>query len=159
MRMFWFFTVSAIAAFSALSWPSVSRSQERSCTCGPTYCADTPAYSSALQAKKAALSVDHPARLVGLFDQLGRCEAAITTAPNGLQLFRQMSDGSIVVDGWTAENEKNGAAAVASGGLRVCRVIVVRNALACCGAQPFKERADYDSLLDLNTTATAKCEQ
>lgn len=146
------------AAFAAMILAtSCMSARATDCACGPTYCVDTPAYKTALVQKKKALAANHPAHLIPLFDKLDRCEAAITTAPDGFQIFRQSKDGSIGIDSWTKANEKNGAAAVKNGSLKMCRVIIVRHALACCGAKPYDKRADYDAMLDLNTTATASC--
>jgi len=129
----------------------------QSCACGPTYCTGTSGYQFALSAKKKALAKEHPARLVALFDRIDRCQAAVTQSPDGFSIFRQLNDGSISIDSWTEENEKNGAAAVAAKTLRECRVIVTRQAFECCGSQPYAERPDYDRMLELNLTATEKC--
>lgn len=147
---------NVILAVAVLTLSPFARAQ--SCACGPTYCTGTSGYQSALSAKKQALAKDHPARLVGLFDRIDRCEAAVTQSPDGFSIFRQLSDGSISIDSWTEENERNGAAAaVAAKTLRECRVIVTRQAFECCGSQPYAKRPDYDRTLELNLTATVKC--
>ena len=141
------------AVFATLS----SLAGAQSCACGPTYCIGTSGYQSALAAKKQSLARDHPARLVGLFDKIDRCEAAVIHSPDGFSIFRQLLDGSISIDLWTEENEKNGAAAVAAKTVRECRVIATRQAFECCGSQPYAKRPDYDRTLELNLTATVKC--
>ena len=130
----------------------------QTCTCGPTYCTQTPGYAAALATKKARVAKDEaPPRLVALFDRLDKCEASINTAPDGFSILRRASDGSITVDSWTPENESNDAAALQSGKLTACRVIVSRRAFACCGGAQPTDRKDYDAKLDLNTDATVVC--
>jgi len=130
------------------------------CSCGPSYCTDTPAYATELARKKAAAkAAGAPDRLIALYDKLDRCEAALRTSPDGFSILHQKSDGAIVVDAWSAENEKNDAAALAAGTVKACYVIISRKAFACCGATPAEQRADYDKGLDLNTAAARKCEK
>lgn len=129
----------------------------QNCGCGPTYCTDTPEYKKALAEKKQSLSADYPPRLVAMFGKLDRCEAAIRTSPDGFSLFREAKNGAITIDSWTAENEAIGAADLASGSLKTCRVFISRRALECCNAPVYDKRADYEKRLDLNTTATAVC--
>lgn len=146
-------TCSILAAL-ATAVPIAAWAQ--ACGCGPTYCTDTPEYKKALESKKKSLA-GHPQRLIALFDRVDRCEASITTSPDGFSLFRQDKDGNITVDTWMSENEKIGAQAIESGSLRTCRVIITRRAFACCGATPYDKRADFVASLDLNTTATTVC--
>lgn len=142
---------------SVLSLTASVSVRAQNCGCGPTYCTDTTEYKKALEAKKKALTPDHPPRLVALFDKVDRCEAAIKTSPDGFNLFREDKDGKITIDSWTSENEKVGAQDIVSGALRTCRVIITRRAFACCGATPYDQRGDHVASLDLNTTATAVC--
>lgn len=140
---------------SASSFSSQSHTQ--ACSCGPDFCTDTPGYKSALADKKQKLSKEYPARLVALFDKADRCQASIERSPDTFNLLRRAKDGTITIDAWTAENEKIGAADLASGTLTACRVIITRHAFECCVSQPFSQRADYDKPLDLNATATLVC--
>jgi hypothetical protein len=128
------------------------------CSCGPTYCTDTPGYATELSKKKEATkATGAPDRLVTLYDKLDRCQAAITTSPDGFSILHQKADGTIMIDTWSAENEKNDATAVAAHTMKACYVIVSRKAFACCGAKPAEQRADYDKGLELNTSAALKC--
>jgi len=130
------------------------------CSCGPTYCTDTPAYATELARKKAAAKADGaPHRLIALYDKRDRCEAAMTISPDGFSILHQETDGTVVVDAWSAENEKNDAAAVAAGTMKACYVIIARKAFAGCGAKPAEQRADYDKALELNTGAARTCEK
>lgn len=131
----------------------------QACSCGPDFCTDTPDLNKVLAEKRQALSKNFPTRLVGLLDKVDRCRACIQRSPDGFSLFRQTPDGAITIDSWTEENEKIGAAALASGELRVCRVIITRRAFECCGSVAYHKRADYDKSLDLNTGATLICEK
>ena len=128
------------------------------CSCGPDFCIDSQGYKSSLASKKKRLIKDYPARNIALLDELDRCQASIERSPDSFSILRLKKDNSIVVDEWTAENEKIGATEFNSGAISVCRVIVTRRAFQCCGSQPFDQRADYDKLLDLNKTATLACE-
>ena len=131
----------------------------QTCSCGPDFCTDTPDFKKALTVKKQRLSKDFPTRLVGLFDKVDKCKACIQRSPDGFSLLRQTPDGAITIDSWTEENEKIGAAALASGKLSACRVIITRRAFECCGSVACSKRADYDKSLDLNTGATLICEK
>jgi hypothetical protein len=144
-----------VLMLSASFFPFASYAQ--SCSCGPDFCPDSPDFKKALATKKRQLSNDFPARLVGLFDKVDRCKASIERSPDGFSLFRQAKDGTITVDSWTEENEKIGAADLASGTLTSCRVIIARHAFECCNSTSYSKRADYDQQLDLNTGATAPC--
>jgi hypothetical protein len=130
------------------------------CACGPAYCTGTAAYTEALAKKKKAAKDDGvPARLIALYDKLDRCEASIKTSPDGMSILHQQADGTIVIDSWTPENERNDAAAVAAGTMKACYVIISRKAFACCGATPAEERSDYDKELELNKSAALKCDK
>ncbi len=149
-------TIATIVAvlFVDLWWPARAAAD---CPCGPTYCKDTPAFTSALVAKKAALSKEYPARLVSILDRVAHCEACISTGPDGFSLFRVGNDNLISIDGWDADNERIGATAVTSGDLKQCFVIYVRHAFSCCGDVTFGQRSDYNSQLDLNTDMAVPC--
>lgn len=128
------------------------------CDCGPTYCTGTEAYTEALARKKEAAKANGvPARLIALYDKLDRCEAGIKTSPDGMSILHQKADGTIIIDSWTPENERNDATAVAAGTMKACYVIISRKAFACCGAKPAEQRTDYDMVLELNTSAALKC--
>jgi len=148
---------SAALVVLALNLPAAAWS---ACNCGPTYCLDDSAFNAAIAAKKSQAAADGaPTRLVQLYDKLDHCVAAATTAPDGFSiLFQNPADGSIIVDGWTVEDERNDAAATA-GGKGACFVILTRRAFACCDSTPATQRADYDSTLDLNTTGAIRCQQ
>lgn len=142
---------------SILLTATLSPCQAQTCSCGPTYCVDTPAYTKALAAKKKNLTTaGKPARLVSLFDKLDRCEASITTSPDDFRLLQRDTAGNIADILWTAQAEKDGAAAAVGPGA-VCIVLISRRAFACCGGTPYDERADYNKALDLNMTATTPC--
>ena len=128
------------------------------CNCGPTYCVDTPEYTAALAAKKAAATKrKDPARLIALYDKLDRCEASIRMSPDSFNILRHDKDGSIKVDSWTAENEKNNAAAVKAGELKACWVMLARTTFACCeGAKP-EDRPDWDSTLEMSKSTALPC--
>ena len=129
------------------------------CACGPSFCVDTPEYKTALAAKKkAALADGAPARLVALYDKLDHCEASITRSPDSFNILRYGSDGSINIDSWTRENEKNDAAAVKAGTLRACYVILSRTNFACCNAAKPEDRPDYDSTLEMSKSTALACE-
>jgi len=143
-----------VIAFPATAWSD--------CNCGPTYCPDDSAFNAAVAQKKAAATADGepaPARLLQLYDKLDHCLAAVTTAPDSFNiLFQNPTDGRTTVSSWTAENEKNDAAAVA-GGKGACYVILARQAFACCDSVPATQRPDYNKTLDLNTDDAIACQR
>jgi hypothetical protein len=129
------------------------------CGCGPDYCVDTPGYQRALAAKKAAAARNGaPARLVALYDKLDHCEASLSQSPDAFNILRHESDGAIRIDGWTEENEKIDAAAVRTGTMKACYVILARTAFACCGSARPEDRPDYDKTLSMNRSTALPCQ-
>jgi hypothetical protein len=130
------------------------------CDCGPTFCKETPVYKIKLQEKiKKSLDDGVPKRLVDLYKSLGKCEASITSAPDGFSILRKTNDGVLTVDSWTSENESADADLLKSGELQACYVIVSRHAFKCCSDDTFDKRSDYNKSLDLNTTSANVCEK
>jgi hypothetical protein len=129
--------------------------------CGPTYCKETAAYTAALARKKADAGRNAPtppARLIGLYDRLDRCEACVTTAPDGFSVLLVAKNGDMRVSAWGPQAERDGAARVASGELKECHVVLARRACACCGSPSYDKRADYRKDIDLNTDMALKCQ-
>lgn len=127
------------------------------CACGPTYCLDTPAFKAALAQKKKELSRDYPARLVAILDNASRCEACITRGPDGFTLLFEGNDGSLQTQKWDEDNERIGAKNVADGKLRVCRVVWLREAFACCNQKKAEDRPDWDPSLKLSRDMSVPC--
>ncbi|MES2759303.1 MAG: hypothetical protein V4693_18175 [Pseudomonadota bacterium] len=137
-----------------------SQGAAAACSCGPTYCVDTPEYRAALAKKKAAATAKgYPARMVALYDKLDHCEAGIRTSPDGFSILHQPSSGQYTIDGWTRDHEKSDASSVAAGTMKACHVILSQRAFACCGAKPPEERPDYNKELQLSTAGAIPCEK
>lgn len=129
------------------------------CGCGPTYCLDDTAFAKEMAKKMKVLQTNGvPARLIALYSQLGHCTASLTTSPDSPNIYQRKSDGSVVIDTWTEENERIGAADLKKGLLNSCLVIISRHAFSCCGQANYSKRTDYDASLDLNLSATAVCQ-
>lgn len=147
-----------VAALCASGLAAVGQAMA-ACSCGPDYCPDTAAYRSELASKKAAANANGaPPRLVALYDKLDHCVASIRMSPDAFNILRQENDGTITVDGWTEENERNDAAAVRAGTLKVCYVMLTRTAFVCCGGTQPEDRADYDTTLKMNKSTALSCE-
>lgn len=147
----------AAAVSSALSQPVIADSK---CSCGPTYCQDTPGYRVALSQKKRSLEAQpFSPRAIAIFDKVSRCEAAIRTAPDGFSVLIRERNESITTTAWGQERERNGADELKRRVIKDCRVILVRHAFACCGEPSATQRADYDRALDLNTSMAISCSE
>ena len=63
-----------------------------------------------------------------------------------------------MIDNWTSENEKIDAAAVKTGDLKACYVILNRTNFACCKATKPEDRPDYDSTLKMSKATALPCQ-